>query len=254
VPTQRYTVQGKRVPSVTTILGKFKDPGALMYWSWDIAYQQLTTAVYLLKTGAKVKEVKSFLATNPLELGNYRAMSARAAEAGTVAHRLVEIWIHASKGEKLNLAKKSHRVIASEFNVHLEIAEKARSSFQAFLKWEKLHKIKVKQTEAALISTSNRYGGCIDCIAELDGDLVILDWKTSKAVYSDYICQLAAYGLLWNENHPDNQINSYHLLRFDKETADFHHHQFRKLDGAAEMFLLFRRCYELQAELEKRIK
>lgn len=254
MPTQRYTVQGKPVPSVTTILSKFKDPGALMYWSWDVAYHQLNTAVHLLQSNAKPQEVKAFLKTKPLELGNYRSMSARAAEAGTVGHRLVEIWIHAGKAERLNLAKKSPHIIASEQNVDLDIATKARSSFQAFLKWEKLHKLKVRQTEAALVSSSIRYGGCIDCIAVLDGELVILDWKTSKAVYSDHLCQLAAYGLLWNENNPDNRITSYHLLRFDKETADFHHHEFKHLDSAAEMFMLLRRCYQLQFELEKKVK
>lgn len=72
MPTQHkgyFLRDGKtRVPSVTTVLGRFKDAGPLMYWAWNCG-----------------KEGKDF-----------RQERDNAADAGTMAHAAVEQWV---KGE-----------------------------------------------------------------------------------------------------------------------------------------------------------
>jgi hypothetical protein len=55
-----------RVPSVTTIISRFKDAGGLIHWAWNLG-----------------KEGK-----------DYRDERDRAADAGTMAHEAVEAWIH----------------------------------------------------------------------------------------------------------------------------------------------------------------
>lgn len=60
--TPYTTKDGAEVPSVTTILGKFRDPGALMWWSWNEG-----------KAGR-----------------DFRATRDDAASAGTLAHAMVE--------------------------------------------------------------------------------------------------------------------------------------------------------------------
>ena len=40
-PKGYFTKDGKRVPSVTTILGKFKEAGGLMHWSWECGMKGL---------------------------------------------------------------------------------------------------------------------------------------------------------------------------------------------------------------------
>lgn len=267
--TPYKTATGNRVPSVTTILGQFKDPGALMYWSWNVAFEQLQNAVHLLEEtkktpprGAAINELKpriaKFLADKPLELGNFRSVSGKAADAGTFAHDLVEMWIHAKKGERLALAKKTPKQLATTYKYPLDIATKAHSSFQGFIEWAHQWKLTVVCTEEQLVSDEYRFGGTVDCVAKIGSrnrrQLVLLDWKTSKAVYGDYLCQVAAYGLMWMETYPERPLDSYHLVRFDKETGDYHHHQWQDVTEAAQLFLLLRQAYDLKKEVDKRAK
>jgi hypothetical protein len=44
----------------------------------------------------------------------------------------------------------------------------------------------------------------LDAVGMIGNELILLDWKCANAVYADYLYQLAAYGLLWNENYPDH--------------------------------------------------
>lgn len=56
---------GTRVPSVTTIISRFKDAGGLIHWAWNL--------------GREGKD--------------YRAERDKAADSGTLAHTAVEKWI-----------------------------------------------------------------------------------------------------------------------------------------------------------------
>lgn len=69
MPTQKkgyFLKSGERVPSVTTILNRFKDAGPLMYWAWEQG-----------KAGKDFRETRD-----------------AAAEAGTLAHAAVEAHVH----------------------------------------------------------------------------------------------------------------------------------------------------------------
>ena len=63
------TADGKRVPSVTTILGRFKDPGGLIHWAWKLG----------------------------TEGEDYRKVRDDAADAGTLAHDGIEAAIHGTE-------------------------------------------------------------------------------------------------------------------------------------------------------------
>lgn len=69
MPTQKagyYLADGARVPSVTTVISRFKDAGGLIHWAWALG-----------KEGKDYKEERD-----------------KAADAGTLAHAAVEAWIH----------------------------------------------------------------------------------------------------------------------------------------------------------------
>jgi hypothetical protein len=89
----------------------------------------------------------------------------------------------------------------------------------------------------------------------VSGKLSLGDWKSSDAIYHDYLIQLAAYGILWEENYPDRPIEGgYHLLRFAKDTPDFVHYHFGDLREAAEQFLDYRRCFDRDKSLKARVR
>lgn len=204
---------GAKVPSVTTIIGRFKDSGGLLYWA--------------NKCGLEGKTLDQ--AREP------------AATAGTMAHELVEAHL---RGEPEPVLTGNGDVI-----------EKARAAYSAYLKWESMTHLEVRHAEVALVSDRHRFGGRLDAIGVVGNELVLVDWKTSNSVYSDYLLQLAAYKVLWEETYPDHPlIGGFHLCRFAKEEGDFGHHHYPKLDKEVACFLAMRGLFDQVKEIEKRVK
>lgn len=203
-----------RVPSVTTILSRFKDAGGLIHWAWQI--------------GTEGKD--------------YREERDKAADAGTLAHAAVEARIRGNSVEAV-------------FSVAVDgVREAGQRAFAAFEEWATQTNLQVTQTEVSMISEKYRYGGTMDALL-ISGKRSVGDWKSSNALYPEYLVQVAAYGVLWEENHPDEPITGgYHLLRFDKTHGDFTHKWWGELESAKKAFLLMRELYELDKELKQRIK
>lgn len=226
-PKQGYfNAAGKRLPGTTTVIGRFKDSGALIKW----AYKQGREHEAMFARGEDA----------PREL--YEVTQA-AADIGTIAHNMVEVSI---KGEN------PEGVLALS-GLPVESQEKARSSFSAYQTWASMSRMGIIEQEMPLISEAHQFGGTPDAIGLINGELCLLDWKTSNSVYSDYLLQLAAYRVLWEENYPDRPlVGGSHLLRFSKEHGDFAHHFYRDLSEAWEMFKHLRGAYSLDAALRKR--
>jgi hypothetical protein len=205
-----YWLDGQRLPSVTTVLSRFKESGGLIHWAWSLG-----------------KEGK-----------DYRAERDKAATIGTIAHEMVECHIR--------------NTIFDPTQYDDELVFRALKCFGAFLEWASSTNLTPAETEKPLISTKYRFGGTLDAML-INGKLALGDWKSSNAVYGDYLCQLAAYGKLWEENFPDRPIEGgYHLIRFDKENGDFHHHWYGDLSEAWRMFELLREAYDIDKRLSKR--
>lgn len=206
---------GRRLPSVTTIIGRFKDSGALLYWA------------------------------NNAGLNGQTLDQARipAATAGTMAHSLVEA--HLNKRP------------LPEMEGDADIIAKARRAFDAYLSWSEMTKLSVRHTEVSLASEKHKFGGTLDAIGIVSGSngLALIDWKTSNSIYPDYLYQLGAYKLLWEENYPDHPITGgAHLCRFAKEEGDYAHHHFPSFEEEAETFLRMRDLYDRVKKTEKRVR
>lgn len=211
-PKQGYFLaDGSKVPGTTTIINKFKESGGLIHWAWNLG----------------------------MEGKDYRKVRDDAADAGTLAHELVERWI---KKEPLSIEGPE------------EIVTKAKNAFGIFHEWAAQTRLEVTESEVQLISEKHRFGGTLDAML-VNGKRSLGDWKTSNSVYPEYLYQLAAYGILWEENFPDKPIEGgYHLMRFAKEFPDFGHYFFAELEDAKEGFLLMRRLYDIKSTLDRRVK
>lgn len=206
-----FLTDGTKVPSVTTVLSRFKESGGLIHWAWTMG-----------------KEGK-----------DYRDVRDEAATAGTLAHEAVEAWCKGSEPQFLGAE---------------EVCERARKSFGAFLGWADRSQLRVDRMEIPLVSHAHRFGGTFDAIL-VRGHRAMGDWKTSNAIYPEYLCQVAAYGILWEENFPEEPITGgYDLIRFDKTYGDFTHKHWDELESARRAFLLLRELYELDKELKVRAK
>lgn len=220
-PKGGYFIDGVKVPGTTTILSRFKESGPLMFW----AFKQGQSGVSTL----------------------YEKRD-EAADIGTRAHTMIERRLN---GEKIKDVIKS------------EPSEEARNAFDQYLKWEKQTRLKLlsKYQEVQLVSPQYLFGGTPDAIGQIGKDVVLLDWKTSSGVYSDYLLQLAAYQHLVNDGYAMatgepmgiTVGKGAHLLRFSKEHADFEHRYFGDLSDAWEQFKLYRQAYEIDLRLKKRV-
>jgi hypothetical protein len=173
---------------------------------------------------------------------DFRETAKGAADAGTLAHAMVECDLkRTAVGPGLLIG------------LPMDVKENAVQAFKAYQSWKKQSKLKVVSLECPLTSAKHMFGGTPDGIVDVDGKLAIVDVKTSSGVYRDNLLQVAAYRHLWEENNPDQKVTGgYHILRFAKEQGDFSHHFFPNLDEAWEMFVLLRRAYDIDLQLKKR--
>ena len=105
------------------------------------------------------------------------------------------------------------------------------------------------------MSEAYRFGGTIDTIVrDRHGRLCVGDWKSSKAVYSDYLLQIAAYKILWEENRDELITGGFHLVRFSKEHGDMEHRFFPELAEAEQMFVLLREAYDLDKIADEAVR
>jgi len=222
-PKSGYRLKdGTRVPGTTTIIGRFKDSGGLIHWSWEQGRDGL----------------------------DYRVTRDSAADAGTLGHWLVEQHIAGLAENEITAAFQQK---TKTEKIEKEIADKAIKAYQSYRLWEKQTNLKIVAQEMLLVSETHKFGGTPDAVGEIDGQLCLVDWKTGNALYRDHLVQVAAYAQLWNENNPDRLITGgFHICRFSKAHGDFAHHYYDELDDAWQQFLLFRKAYDLDKLLKKR--
>jgi hypothetical protein len=170
---------------------------------------------------------------------NHRDTSQKEADAGTVAHYMIDCNI---KGLSPNLLPYPQ-----------ELIDKAETCYLNFLEWKKMVNLRVHKTEINLVSEKYKYGGTPDCIGYVTDKLALLDWKTGSGVYPEMLIQCMAYKQLWEENHPDMPLDGgFHLLRISKEDAAFDHLYRHAIPEAWEAFQCALKLHELHKVLKKK--
>ncbi len=201
-------------------------------------------AGYFLKDGTKVPGTTTicsaykdsggliYWAWNQGKQGlDYRETRDKAGDIGTLVHAAIEA-----------------RLRGEEFFIPTEGAK----AYMAFHQWERQNKIEILEQEIQLVSEEYKYGGTLDAVGVVDGKHVLLDWKTSKGVYKNYLLQLAAYKQLWNENCPGREItDGVWLVRFSKTDGACEPYHFNDLTAAWGQFILFRQAYALEAKIDE---
>jgi hypothetical protein len=212
MPTIPYkTKEGNRVSGVTTIIGQNLgwNKQQLMYW----ANQE------------------------GLAGRNHRDTSQKAADAGTIAHYLIECDI-----------KRTQPVLTYD----KELIDKAETCLLNFLHWKDMVNFEPITTELSLVSEIYGYGGTLDCPARIKGQVCLFDWKSSSGTYADYWIQMSAYVNLWNETQPEPLTGGVYLLRIDKEGASWDFHFKQDLSEYFKAFQHLLALHNLKKQLEKK--
>jgi len=208
MPTGNYELKGKKLPSVTTIIGRFKNAIGLIIWSNQLGLKGL----------------------------NYFDELKKAADTGSSLHDLAELFI----------LKKEYELPDDPIAIHC---------FQQFIEWWESLDCEVIWTEKKYTSKKLNVGGCPDLLVKKDGKYILVDLKTSKAVYSDMLIQLSCYAELIKEND-GIEIDRAVIVRFPKDDDETEIKKFFKDDLAVglKQFKLLRKAFDLDKDLNKILK
>lgn len=111
-----------------------------------------------------------------------------AGRRGSVVHNLTERY---DAGEEVNLMDDAGFIA-------YKISE--WKQFERYVEFRNRFPLNIIHTELNIVSSSLGYAGTLDRVVEISGETILLDIKTSNAIYPSYWLQLAAYrSLLYTE-------------------------------------------------------
>lgn len=212
------TVDGveHELPSVTTIMKCIGKPALIKWAEREGMNGAVTVAADLyadLLDGGGTLSRELFASTLQQRIPKQRASDkalAKAGEIGTHAHALVEHYLLGVLGQ----AGDSPKLPAAP-----EVAQAAKWAFDAWLTWASSVKLKPIKVEQTVYSLAHRYAGTLDLLAEVDGSLGVLDWKTGKSVYAESFLQNAAYQVAVGEMGHGN-VERGIIVRLPKRLGD----------------------------------
>ena len=124
-----------------------------------------------------------------------------AADIGTLAHGWIEAHIN---GKEVSMET---------------LPPQAQAAVRGFLEWEASNKVRYLGTEQTFYHCAMDYAGTADCVAEVNGELSMIDWKTSRGVYANYVIQDWLYALADESEHGDRLYRQVIIGRFGKDGA-----------------------------------
>lgn len=179
-----YDIEGRSYPSVTSILQVISKP-ALMNWAAKVEREMvLECSADLFEDIVNVPKMAraAWITTMQSRLGKMKAAQKeleKAADIGSQTHALIE-W---------NLKAR----MCQEAGPSPRVSDKAQWAFMAWEDWSKSVNLKPIFVEQVVYSQKHGYAGTLDLLAEIDGKLTVLDWKTGKRVYAEAHLQNTAY-------------------------------------------------------------
>ncbi len=218
MPKQPYfTADGKEVPSVTTITGKYKNMGGLLHYYW--------------KEGREGRE--------------FNKSRDKAGDIGTALHHMISCYIMMQEHdfEILEGVKDDMPM------VHI--------LFDKFKRWWDTQKVgEVVCAEKMLVSEHHGYGGTPDLVAwDANGTAVLFDWKTSSDFYQEMLMQGAAYCQLVGEvTGLIVDTAKFILIAKDRPKLGVYSISAPEMTQAFDKFKLLRAVYELEEPLDSTVK
>lgn len=187
-----YRVDGDDTPyvSVTHALGCIAKP-ALINWAANQERALVMDAaadLYLDLAQTPPMSRPSFLATLQGRIGKQKAHQkelAKAGEVGTQVHGLIEWNLRQSLGQKVGPEPR--------------VFDSAQWAFMAWQDWAQQVSLKPIFIEQMVFSRTHQYAGTMDLLAEVNGVVTLVDFKTGKAIYAEAYMQNVAYQMALRE-------------------------------------------------------
>ena len=103
-----------------------------------------------------------------------------------------------------------------EYKPHIssEIENTVKTLFKYFIEWYDMSGMKLIYSEK--MYNNNKYGGIVDLLCEINDEVYLIDFKTSKKIHGSQLLQLAGYLNLIETEEPDlyKKIKHCQILSF----------------------------------------
>lgn len=204
--SHRYKMQGQKnyLVSVTAATGIIDKSRVLIMWALGLTGNHLRR--YFEESKHTEYTAEELLPIIDEALKQHEIKKQAAADTGSLVHAFAESFA------RYKLGQGEQPVIDENWE------ENVGNGVMAFLDWFNENKVEFIETEKFLYSKKYDYVGTTDVVAKVNDEIVIIDYKTSKGIYSEQYYQLAAY---WGayEEETKLQLNRGAILHFDKETG-----------------------------------
>ena len=153
---------------------------------------------------------------------------------GSIVHKYCEMWL---KNEKFT--EPENKIVKECFN-----------KFKIF--WKK-HKLKLVESEKILYSERG-YCGTLDLVAiDPQGNIWLIDIKTSKGIFINMILQVHGYKLAYEEQ-TGKKINKMYIVRLPKDNADFEARQILYKKEHIKAFLGLLSCHKSELLFNEQVR
>jgi hypothetical protein len=176
-----YTIGGRQLPSVTTILEVINKP-ALGPWyaKEERRYFEAAMLEVLTKPGARDPEyVLAAVAKAVTGVKAAERVRQQAATIGTAVHAGIEWQLRTRLGE--------------DAGPEPRLPDAATWAVESWKDWAASVALEPLAIERVVACEDCGYAGTLDLYARVSGQLTVLDWKSGKAIYPEAFLQNVAY-------------------------------------------------------------
>lgn len=207
----RYKKEGERtfLISSTGATGKLDKSTPLVIWATRLFKDYLLQ--YLEESKSKNFTKEELYPIIDEGSRQHTAKKEEAASFGDIVHD----WCLA-----FGLAKLQGKELGEE--TLKDLPKEALKGINAFLDWYNNHDVEFEYVDDKIVySRKHEFVGIPDFIGKVDGGKTVIDYKTSKNIYSAHYYQLSSYRFAYEEEiEPVDQSG---ILHFDKETGEFNY-------------------------------
>lgn len=111
------------------------------------------------------------------------------------------------------------------------VTPKARRCIKAFLTWYDEYKPEIISVEQQVYNVDKGYAGTIDMVARVNGEVTVVDFKTSNAVHESYRVQVAAYVQAYNMTATEPATKAFILHLNSKNKQGYGYNEVKVIDN-----------------------
>ena len=195
-----YMVKGEQVPAVTRIVDAVS-PKNLTEWAAKAG------ADWWLDNHTDDVEMQAIV-YDGIRFA-HKEISREAQNIGSDVHKWIELWIKFKINAGSAVADYPYEV---------------KTPMENFHKWVESKEIEWIASEKKVYSKFWNYAGTIDALARINGELYVIDFKTSAKIYKEYYLQVYGYAQAIHEMVNDESNKHYPkgmIVRLDKHEDKF---------------------------------